>query len=186
MPELCRFFGIIIRMYMEVGVQHQLPHFHAYYQSEAAVFGLDPIELIAGSQPRRQQRLIASGRIDRGLASVAGWSGTHPNRSAGLRSLQMKHAFYRVQSFKAEAPYTLRVGFDDGTEQLIDFEPILHGELFGPLRDLSVFNQVRIDPEVHTLIWPNGADLDPATLHDWPAYAQAIAERAKHWSLSPA
>lgn len=47
MPELSRFFGIIIRMYMEVGGPHHLPHFHAYYQEEAAVFGLDPIELIA-------------------------------------------------------------------------------------------------------------------------------------------
>jgi hypothetical protein len=58
MPELSRFFGIIIRMYMEVGLQHQLPHFHAYYQNEAAVFGLDPIELLAGSLSRRQQRLV--------------------------------------------------------------------------------------------------------------------------------
>jgi hypothetical protein len=57
-PELSRFFGIIIRMYMEVGLQHQLPHFHAYYQEYAAVFSLDPIELIAGSLPRRQQRLV--------------------------------------------------------------------------------------------------------------------------------
>jgi hypothetical protein len=30
-----------------------------------------------------------------------------------------------------------------------------------------LFNQVRIDPEVHTLVWPNGADFDPAMLHDW-------------------
>ena len=57
MPELCRFFGIIIRMYMEVGQPHHLAHFHAYYQDEVAVFSLDPIELIAGSFPRRQQRL---------------------------------------------------------------------------------------------------------------------------------
>ena len=98
----------------------------------------------------------------------------------------MKHAFYRVQSFKVEAPCTLRVGFDDGTEQLIDFEPILHAELFGPLRDVAVFNQLRIDPEVHTLVWPNGADFDPETLHDWPVYAEAMADRAKQWILSPA
>lgn len=26
----------------------------------------------------------------------------------------------------------------------------------------------QIDPEVHTLVWPNGADCDPAILHDWP------------------
>jgi hypothetical protein len=58
MPELSRFFGIIIRMYLEAGGPHHLPHFHAYYQEEVAVIGLDPIELIAGSLPRRQRRLV--------------------------------------------------------------------------------------------------------------------------------
>ena len=58
MPELSRFFGIIIRMYMEVGVPHHSPHFHAYYQDEVAIFQLEPIELIAGSLPRRQRRLV--------------------------------------------------------------------------------------------------------------------------------
>ena len=58
MPELSRFFGIIIRMYMEAGGPHHLSHFHAYYQDEAAVFGLDPIDLIAGALPRRQRRLV--------------------------------------------------------------------------------------------------------------------------------
>jgi len=69
---------------------------------------------------------------------------------------------------------------------VIDFKLVLAGELFGPLRELAVFNQVRIDPEVHTLVWPNGADFDPATLHDWPTHAQAMADRAKLWNLSPA
>lgn len=58
MPELSRFFGIIIRMYMEAGTQHHIPHFHVYYQQDVAVFSIDPIELIAGSLPRRQQRLV--------------------------------------------------------------------------------------------------------------------------------
>ena len=98
----------------------------------------------------------------------------------------MQHAIHRVCSFTIEGPYKLRVGFDDSTEQVIDFLPALGGELFEPLRDLSIFNQVRIDPEVKTLVWPNGADFDPATLHDWPFYAVAIAERAKRWNLSPA
>ncbi len=60
MPELSRFFGIIIRMYMEVGQPHNLPHFHAYYQDEVAIFSLEPIELIAGFLPRRQRRLAAA------------------------------------------------------------------------------------------------------------------------------
>jgi len=98
----------------------------------------------------------------------------------------VKHPFYRVRSFQIEAPYVLRVGFDDGTEQLIDFQPVLAGELFGPLRDLAVFNQVHIDPEVNTLVWPNGTDFDPATLHDWPTHAAAITARAGRWNLNPA
>ena len=57
MPVISMFYGIIIRMYMEVGAPHHLPHFHAYYQDDVAIFSLDPIELIAGEIPRRQRRL---------------------------------------------------------------------------------------------------------------------------------
>ena len=98
----------------------------------------------------------------------------------------MAHPIYRVQTFQAGAPYTLRVQFDDGTEQVINFEPILAGELYRPLRDLTLFNQVQIDPEVHTLVWPNGADFDPATLHDWPQQIGALIELAKRWELTSA
>jgi hypothetical protein len=100
--------------------------------------------------------------------------------------MPMTHPIHRVQSFRITAPYTLRVRFEDNAEQLIDFRPVLAGELFGPLNDLQLFNQVRIDPEVHTLVWPNGADFDPATLHDWPQYVGALAIRAKQWSLKTA
>ena len=43
---------------MEAGGPHHTPHFHAYYQDDVAVFSLDPVELIAGSLPRRQRRLV--------------------------------------------------------------------------------------------------------------------------------
>lgn len=74
------------------------------------------------------------------------------------------HPIYRITSFEILAPYTLRVRFDDGSEQVIDFSSVLKGELYGPLKNVTLFNQVQIDPEVHTLVWPNGADFDPATL----------------------
>ena len=90
------------------------------------------------------------------------------------------------QAFEIVSAYILRVRFDDDTEQVINFQPVLAGELYGPLRNLSLFNRVRIDPEVHTLVWPNGADFDPATLHDWPQYVQELAARAKRWELSAA
>ena len=98
----------------------------------------------------------------------------------------MNHPIYKVRSVKLVAPYTLQVAFDDGTEQTIDFRAVLAGEVYGPLRTPELFNQVRIDPEVHTLVWPNGADFDPATLHDWPQFAEALAVRARGWELQPA
>ena len=63
----------------------------------------------------------------------------------------------------------------------IDCQPILAGELYGPLRDVDLFNRVQIDPEVCTLVWPNGPDFDPATLHDWPEYENQMREMARHW-----
>lgn len=58
MPELSRFFGIVIRMYWEANAPHHRPHFHAYYQDAVAIYGIDQVELITGSLPRRQQRLV--------------------------------------------------------------------------------------------------------------------------------
>jgi hypothetical protein len=96
----------------------------------------------------------------------------------------MSHPIHRVVAFQTEGPFVLRVRFEDATEQVINFRPVLAGQLFGTLRDPAVFSQVRIDPEVHTLVWPNGADFDPATLHDWPRYADALAAKAREWELA--
>jgi hypothetical protein len=57
MPELSRFFGIIVRIFVETGTQHHLPHIHVYFQDMAAVYGIEPIRLLSGSLPRRAHRL---------------------------------------------------------------------------------------------------------------------------------
>jgi hypothetical protein len=90
----------------------------------------------------------------------------------------MEHAIYRVVGFSIVRPYALRVKFDDGQEREIDFRPVLAGELYGPLQDVKIFNEVEIDPEIHTLVWPNGADFDPETLHNWPQYLEAMKQLA--------
>jgi hypothetical protein len=96
------------------------------------------------------------------------------------------HPIFRVERFRIAGPYTLEVMFDDASDQTIDFRPVLSGELYGPLRDLGLFNRVKIDPEVRTLVWPNGADFDPTTLHDWPKHVEALTARARRWESLPA
>ena len=58
MPELARFYGILIRMYCEVGEPHHKAHFHAYYQGQQAVFGIDPVEIMEGEFPSKQRKLV--------------------------------------------------------------------------------------------------------------------------------
>jgi len=95
----------------------------------------------------------------------------------------MSHPIYRVIDFEIMAPYTLKVKFDDGEVQTIDFRPILVGNFYGSLQDRKLFESVEIDPEVHTLVWPNGADFDPATLHDWPLYAPEMQKMVERWAV---
>ena len=96
----------------------------------------------------------------------------------------MEHALYRITAFKILEPYTLRLRFNDSLEKTIDFEEILEGEIYGPLRDPAVFAKVSLDAEVHTVKWPCGADFDPATLHDWPQHKAALIAAARRWSLA--
>ena len=98
----------------------------------------------------------------------------------------MNHPIYRINAVELIPPYTLRLRFDDGLSRTIDLEPMLEGELFGPLRDPALFAQVTLDPEVHTVVWPSGADFDPATLHDWPQHEPAFRAAAQRWRHSHA
>ncbi len=60
MPEIARFYGIIIRIFTETGERHHVPHVHAYYQGDVAIFGINPVQLLAGDLPRRQRRFVVA------------------------------------------------------------------------------------------------------------------------------
>ena len=77
----------------------------------------------------------------------------------------MKHNFIRVKEVEVLTDYSLRIRFSDGTDKNIDFEPVLRGDIYGPLKDKSLFAQVSVDAEVGTLVWPNGADYDSSMLY---------------------
>lgn len=91
----------------------------------------------------------------------------------------LNQELYDVIDYNLIEDYTIWLKFDDETERLIDFEPILLGPLFGPLRDQALFRQVTLDQELGTLVWPTGADIDPTVLHDWPQHVDAIIQRRR-------
>jgi len=62
--------------------------------------------------------------------------------------------------------YTLWLCFQDGACGEVDIAPSFKGPVFEPLRDIEFFKQVRVDSEIGTIVWPNGADVAPETLHE--------------------
>jgi hypothetical protein len=91
------------------------------------------------------------------------------------------HPTYKVLSFKIIAPYKLYLSFDDGTNRIINFKNVLKGDLYGSLSDIEYFNQVKIDEEINTIVWPNDADFDPLTLHDWDLYEKEMQMLINSW-----
>ncbi len=70
-----------------------------------------------------------------------------------------------VTDVRILARYVVEMTFADGTERVIDLEPLLWGPMFEPLlADYGLFRQVRVDCDAGTIVWPNGADLSPRTL----------------------
>ena len=71
----------------------------------------------------------------------------------------------RIRAVQILEEFTVRLELTDGTTRTVDLEPYLHGPVFEPLRsDQTLFRQVRVDKELGTIVWPNGADIDPDVL----------------------
>lgn len=72
----------------------------------------------------------------------------------------------RIASVKPLDGFLVRLAFTDGTTRDVDLQPYLHGPIFAPIRnDLQVFRSVPVDVRMGTLVWDNGADIDPDVLY---------------------
>jgi hypothetical protein len=78
-----------------------------------------------------------------------------------------------VTGVEVIADHRLRLDFEDGIQGEIDFSARDWRGVFEPLEDPGYFSRVRVDLEMGTIVWPNGADIAPETLHDWAVSAAA-------------
>jgi hypothetical protein len=80
----------------------------------------------------------------------------------------------RISSVRPLAGLSVELTFTDGVVASVDLAPFLRGPVFEPVRaDRTLFGAVAVDRELGTIVWPNGADLDPDVLR-----AAAIGQRA--------
>ncbi len=72
----------------------------------------------------------------------------------------------RIRGVKPLHGFTVWLEFTDGSTKAVDLEPYLHGPIFEPLRhDPVLFHSIRVDAELGTITWSNGADVDPDVLY---------------------
>lgn len=71
----------------------------------------------------------------------------------------------RIMEARYVDGYTIWLRFNDGVEGEVDLKDELWGTVFEPLKDLNRFRQFCVHPELHTIVWDNGADFSPEFLH---------------------
>ncbi|NRQ42394.1 DUF2442 domain-containing protein [Rheinheimera sp. YQF-2] len=69
-----------------------------------------------------------------------------------------------IKAAKYVTDYIIWVAFDDGTSGEVNLDGVLRGPVFEPLKDIAIFRKIAVDPELETVVWPNGADLAPEFL----------------------
>ena len=69
-------------MYAEAGAPHHVAHFHAYYQGDVGIFSIDPVDMIAGTLPQRQRRLVEAWAELRQSELRADWQRLQEGRPA--------------------------------------------------------------------------------------------------------
>ncbi len=71
-----------------------------------------------------------------------------------------------VKDVKYLSEYKLLLTFEDGSLRQVDLAPHLDGEVFEPLKDMSNFKRVRLNSDLDTIVWKNGADMSPDFLYE--------------------
>jgi hypothetical protein len=136
-PELSRFFGIVIRMLVEAGGHHHRRTSTITIRSMRP-FAVDTIECLEGSLPKAPQRLVEAWAEIHRAELQHDWEllqmGQPPGQDRTIEVDRCAIPSTGVTRFEIVGPCTLAVPFADGLEQRIDFTPVLHGALFGPLQ----------------------------------------------------
>jgi hypothetical protein len=83
MPEIARFFEIVIRMLAEPAAPHHRPHLHVFYQDDVGIVAVDTVELIGGKLPRRQRRLVEAWAELHQIELLAAWDRLQDGRLPG-------------------------------------------------------------------------------------------------------
>lgn len=165
MPEVSRFFGIVIRFYHN---DHEPAHFHAVYGDHEALIEVETLAVLRGELPRRALALVLEWAAMRREELRSNWargrSGQSPIAIAPLdQGGEVIVGLIRIAAVVPLKGFEVELMLTTGETIRRDLGPLLNGPIFDRIRsDEEVFRAIRV--ENGTVVWPNGADLCPDVL----------------------
>src|ERR1035437_4725702 len=136
------------------------------YSGQKALIVIETLALLRGRLSPRALGLVTEWAALHRAELIEDWNLARAEAQlkpiAPLEKIMLKD----IVAVKALGDYRLHLRFEDGVEGVVDLAPYLSFRgVFEPLRDPAYFARVRVDPELGTVAWPNGADLDPDVLY---------------------
>ncbi len=162
MPEISRFLGIIIAMFYK---DHAPPHFHAIYGEYEITVEIES-GVINGRFPRRALRLVLEWLELHKDELLENWQLAEEKKPLKKSPHWSNVMIPKVIDAKYVEDYTLFLRFSDGSEGEVDLQKELEGAIFEPLKDINYFKKFSVNQELHTVVWPNGADFAPEYLYE--------------------
>jgi hypothetical protein len=163
MPEICRFFGIIIQMYRD---DHSPPHIHVRYNEHRGKFDIEMAASIGRKLPRRVHLLVVEWILLNQDSLKALWQiAQDPDKSIGVATM-IDIDIINVEYVEG---YRLNLQFENEEWRTFDFKERIqssNGQMIVPLKDVEFFKRVTVDPELGTIVWPNGFDQAPDVLYE--------------------
>jgi len=144
---------------------HAPPHFHAKYQGDEVTVEISTGE-VTGNMNRRALALVEEWRVLHLAELEENWARAMEKRSINRIAPLEQDMFLHVTEAHYVRDYVVWLRFNDGASGEVDLRDELEGEVFGALLDVEQFRDFRVDPEIETLVWENGADFAPEFLHE--------------------
>jgi hypothetical protein len=185
MPEISRFLGIIIAMFYN---EHNPPHFHARYGEYRIEIAIQTLSVLAGKLPPRAMGLVMEWASRHQDELMADWE--LARQSAELKRiapLEWIMFLIDVTDVHALPNRQLELTFEDGVHGTVEMDQILrnYSGVFEPLLEAEYFQQVKVDHELGTIVWPNGADVCPDVLYAYTTgkYKVVDGEILPNWIM---
>lgn len=163
MPEISRFFGIVIYMYID---DHNPPHFHVWYNEYEAVITIEE-GIVMGSLPRKELKLVYEWLDIHKEELLENWRLLSNSEMANKNrtfEIIMEDIILKIVKAEYVRDYILRLTFNNGEIRMMDFAPLMEKGVCKKLRDLDYFKSFTLDP--FTVDWNNEIGFAPRFLYE--------------------